>query len=173
MQVWRLIARRPGPVGFVSVQTNTYSLPDGTTAEWDILLTTDAVAVVALTPDGRVVLARQYRPGPDVILDEMPGGAIDAGEDVAAAAARELREETGFAGDVEVVGYNWHAANSTRKCWAAIARNCVKVAEPVFGHSEFCETVIVSLAEFRAALRTGQFTDTAVGYLALDRLGAL
>ena len=47
------------------------------------------------------------------------------------------------------------------------------VAEPDPGPDEFCETVLVSLDEFRRHLRTGQLTDVDLGYLALDHLGLL
>jgi ADP-ribose pyrophosphatase len=56
----------------------------------------DWVNVIALTPDDRVVLVRQFRVGADKVCIEIPGGLVDPGEDAAAAAARELREETGY-----------------------------------------------------------------------------
>lgn len=53
-------------------------------------LTTD---VVILTPDGRVVLVRRKHPPPGWAL---PGGFVDVGETVEAAAVREAKEETGL-----------------------------------------------------------------------------
>ncbi len=58
----------------------------------------DWVNVVALTPDQRLVLVRQFRFGIDDFSLEIPGGVIDVGEDCIAAGLRELREETGYLG---------------------------------------------------------------------------
>ena len=59
----------------------------------------DWVNVVPITPDGRVVMVRQYRHGAGELTLETPGGLVDPGETPAAAAARELLEETGYAAD--------------------------------------------------------------------------
>jgi ADP-ribose pyrophosphatase len=58
----------------------------------------DWVNVVALTPDGRLVLVRQFRYGINDFSVEIPGGIIDEGEDAISAGVRELREETGYVG---------------------------------------------------------------------------
>ncbi len=54
--------------------------------------------VVAVTADRKVVLVRQYRHGLGAVHFEIPGGVVDPGEEPAAAARRELLEETGFGG---------------------------------------------------------------------------
>ncbi|HEY2156347.1 MAG TPA: NUDIX hydrolase [Isosphaeraceae bacterium] len=58
----------------------------------------DAVNVVAITTDRRLVLVRQFRAGSGRDSLETPGGLLNAGEDPLAAGARELLEETGYAG---------------------------------------------------------------------------
>src|SRR5581483_5446424 len=49
-----------------------------------------AAAVIALTKDKKVVVARQFRHGPEKIMDEIPGGGVEPGEDPEAGARREL-----------------------------------------------------------------------------------
>lgn len=56
-----------------------------------------AVAVVPVTPEGRIVLLRQYRYTVRAWCWEVPSGSIDGAEDGATAAARELAEEIGGA----------------------------------------------------------------------------
>lgn len=55
----------------------------------------DAVVVVPILPDGRLLVERIYRHPCRRWLHEFPAGGIEPGEDACAAGGRELREETG------------------------------------------------------------------------------
>jgi len=55
-----------------------------------------AVAVIGITADKKLVFIRQYRRAPDKIMYEICAGLINKGESRAAAAKRELEEETGY-----------------------------------------------------------------------------
>lgn len=55
-----------------------------------------AIALVALDDAGRVLLVKQYRHAVRAVTLEIPAGILEPGEEPAAAAQRELREETGY-----------------------------------------------------------------------------
>ena len=64
-----------------------------------------AVVLVPVDADGRLLLVRQYRHAAGAWLLELPAGGVDReDESPAAAALRELREETGHRGALERIG---------------------------------------------------------------------
>ena len=75
------------------------SLPNGREAVRDVVRHPGAVAIVALTDDGRICLVRQYRTALGRVTIEIPAGKLDPGEDPLVCAKRELREETGMEAD--------------------------------------------------------------------------
>jgi 8-oxo-dGTP pyrophosphatase MutT (NUDIX family) len=56
----------------------------------------DYIAIVAVTPDGKIPIVRQYRPALERFTWELPAGMMEKGEDAAACCKRELMEETGY-----------------------------------------------------------------------------
>ena len=159
--------------GWLKIHRRTYRLPDGRTVEWDMHAGGPTVAVLALTPSGRLVMVRQFRPGPDRIVLTLPGGMIDPGETPEQAAERELREETGYvAGTVELVVSAITNASPFHR-HVVIARNCVARHEPALDEYEDCEPVVMEADSVRAELRAGRMTGSEQVYLALDHAGLL
>ncbi len=74
-------------------------LPDGRVALRDVVRHPGAVAVVALTEDGRICLVRQYRTALGRVTVEIPAGKLAPGEDPLECASRELLEETGMSAE--------------------------------------------------------------------------
>jgi ADP-ribose pyrophosphatase len=88
----------------------------------------DWVNIIALTPGNDIVLVRQFRFGTGESTLEIPGGLVDAGEDPAVAAVRELEEETGYVpGRVEALGsLKPNPALQGNTCYSFLARDCVQ-----------------------------------------------
>ena len=89
-----------GRLGNFRIDTVRFS--DGRTSTREILGHPGAVAIVAIDPDGSVLLVRQWRTAAARAMVEIPAGTLDridpAGtiEDPELAAPRELEEETGY-----------------------------------------------------------------------------
>lgn len=83
----------------VNMYTDYMEMPDGRIAEWDYIEhKKGAAAVLAVLPDGRILMVKQYRNALDRMTLEIPAGARDSvTEDTAVCAKRELEEETGYA----------------------------------------------------------------------------
>ena len=89
----------------IQVYKETVRLPDGKERPREIVAHPGAVALVAVSDDGKLLLVRQYRRAAGRVLLEIPAGTRDRQEDPEDCARRELREETGFAaGKVEHLG---------------------------------------------------------------------
>ncbi len=80
----------------VGLREDTVRMPNGRTAGREVVEHADVVAIVPLDGQGSVLMVRQYRLPAHAMLLEVPAGGVDEGEDIAAAAQRELQEETGY-----------------------------------------------------------------------------
>jgi ADP-ribose pyrophosphatase len=78
------------------VDVEDVELEDGRRAEREILRHPPAVVVLARRPDGRFALVKQFRKPVEADLIEVVAGCLERGETPAAAARREVAEETGY-----------------------------------------------------------------------------
>jgi len=143
---------------WVSVTSETVQLPDGKTVDgFYRVKMRDFVCIYPVTEDGSVLIINQYKHGPQRVSLTFPGGHIEADEDPAEAASRELLEETGYqAGTLEYLGGYTISAN--QECGMAHfvrATGCRKVAEPDSGDLEEMEIVALSPEELWTKARSG------------------
>jgi ADP-ribose pyrophosphatase len=133
-----------------------------------------SVAIIALTPDNKVIVAEQFRPGPERIMQELPGGGGEDDEDLQAAAIRELHEETGYAvGTVESLGFVYKDAYTNPTSNYFLARDCVHDADQHTDEGEFINVKEITIDELFDNARNGHMTDSEGVFLAYEKLSAI
>src|SRR3954468_23960441 len=79
-----------------NVRVDQVRLPSGRETVREIIEHPGAVAILAITEDWQIILARQYRYAVDGSLLEIPAGTREPNETPIETADRELVEETGY-----------------------------------------------------------------------------
>ena len=126
---WKVVSSELGLKAtiFRYMKVKSESPTTGLVGDFDVIQCLNWVNVIAITKDQEIVLIKQYRHGTEEVTVEIPGGAVERGEDVRLAAERELLEETGY----------------TSKNWKHIGR---VAANPAF-MSNHCDTYLALDAE--------------------------
>jgi len=169
---WEKVSEEPYKAGYRKMFRRKYKMPDGRIEEYDIKAEGNCACILALTPNNEVILAKQFRPGPEKVLMELPGGgSSDNDENPEGAAKREFLEETGFSGDFHLVNKCWNCGYSDRVTYNFVATNCKKVQDQKLDETEFIEVVLLPLNEFKELLKTGELTDSKTAFYGLDYLG--
>jgi 8-oxo-dGDP phosphatase len=168
--------------GFSTVRIDRVRTPDGAEVDREVVERPDAVAVVPITPEGRVLLLHQYRQPVGRPLIELPAGLLDvAGEEPVDAAQRELIEELGMrAGTLEALTVFWNSAGWTDERTHLYLGRELQPAEPPSDFTAQAEELHLEVVSFAlddaiTAVRDGEITDakTVIGLeLAHARLSA-
>ncbi len=137
------------------------------------------VQIAAFDPEDRILVTRQYRHAAGTVGLELPCGVVEAGDETPlAAAARELREETGCESDqralVGTLSPNPATHTNTLYCCAAYNVRCV---QPVsLEATEELSSAFMSVDELMSAVGSGQFAQAlhlSGLFLALNHAGRM
>lgn len=144
----------------VNLRVDTVRLPNGKPGRREVVEHGGAVAIVPMRDRETVLLVRQWRLPAGKALLEIPAGGIEAGEDAAACATRELAEEIGMVPDRLLPLYACYLAPgySTEKIHGFLALDLRDAPEDA-DEDEFVETVPMRLEDALAAIATGEIED--------------
>lgn len=136
-------------------------LPNGQTAQREIIRHPGASAVVAIDENGCICLVRQYRAALGRVTLELPAGKLDEGEDPADCARRELSEETGF--EAGEWSYLTPLASTPGFCDEVIhiyLATELAVGSAHTDEDEFVHTEMMPYAQAVDAVMAGEITDS-------------
>ena len=167
---------------YLTYRVDTIERADGSRAERDVVGHPGAVAILAVDPDGEVLLVRQFRVPAGRVLLEIPAGTLDideasgAVEDHALAARRELEEETGYRADTwRQLASFWTApgfATELMHLWLATDLRPADGERLGPDEDEHLRLERMPLRDAVAAVEHGAIADakSIIGLLWLDRL---
>lgn len=132
---------------------------DGSTTVYEQLTRLDSVNVIPVTPQKKIIVTQQRQPGTEIFLS-LPGGVVDPGEEILAAAKRELLEESGCKARSWKL---WDACQPAGKVdWAVysfIAQDCQKVADLRLDAGEKIEVQEVTFEQFLKIVVSPEFRE--------------
>jgi len=146
--------------GVLRLHRDLVALPDGSKAVREYVRHPGAVAIVALTEEGGVVLERQHRYplGRDFV--EIPAGKLEPDEAHLETARRELLEETGYAAaDWTRLGLVHNAigySDEGIELWLATG---LEMREAKLDAGEFLEVFTLPFEEALAMATDGRISD--------------
>ncbi|EMA49463.1 MULTISPECIES: NUDIX hydrolase [Halococcus] len=143
--------------------------PDGSTKKYYWAELPPAVVVVALADD-EIVFVDQYRPAIGEQCLELPAGIVEDGESASTAAARELREETGFdPAGVSILEEFWVATGVLRHRRAIAFAEGLTPTERDLDDNEFLTVTSIPVDEALAVARAEPANDATIEGLLLAR----
>lgn len=155
-----------GPI--LKLRLDQVRLASGQVVARQVIEHPGAVAIVALDEKERVLMVRQYRPGAQSELLEIPAGTMEPGENPALCAKRELKEETGYrARHWNPLGYFYSSPGfCTEKMYLFLARQLTP-GLPAPEEDELIRFELVPLARAIRMIERGEIRDakTIVGLL--------
>ena len=123
------------------------------------------VHVIALTPQGKLVMIEQYRHGSDTVELELAGGMIDPKDaSPLEAGLRELREETGYEGGrAEMIGKIYaNPAIMNNICYTVLVRDCELKYKPELDQGEDVHTTLVDVDQIASLVKHGRIGHSLV-----------
>jgi 8-oxo-dGTP pyrophosphatase MutT (NUDIX family) len=146
-------------------QQRSRSPRNGREHSFYVLETPDWINVIPITPEGKVVLIRQYRVGVNQITLEIPGGMVDeADESPAEAARRELLEETGYVADevIQIGSVTSNPAFINNQTHTFLALNVRLTGVTNFDSAEYIEFELADIEEIPNLIASGKMTHALV-----------
>ncbi|WP_434779830.1 NUDIX hydrolase [Neisseria sp. Ec49-e6-T10] len=146
----------------IRVLLDKVTLPNGHEAPREVVRHNGAACVLAITPDNKVILVKQYRHPTGEIMLEVPAGKLDKPKEAAAGAAlRELAEETPYTAQSVTLLHEFYSAPGfcDEKLFLYQANGVQQNSQLSADEDEFVETVLLTKKQVKQALKKRKIVD--------------
>ncbi|MFB5282051.1 MULTISPECIES: NUDIX domain-containing protein [Peribacillus] len=151
----------------ISLQVDDVELPNGKTSKREIIKHPGAVAVIAITDDGKIVMVEQYRKAMERSLVEIPAGKLEPGEEPLKTAERELEEETGYVCErmEHVISFYTSPGFADELVHVYVAHQLSKKEDAAsLDEDEFVEVIELTLEEAQQYIEEEKIYDAKTAY---------
>lgn len=148
--------------GFIRLERDRIETSSGVKSERYVVRHVGAVAVAALTADGKIVLVHQYRYAVGRHMLEIPAGKLDRQDESAMVCAkRELKEETGYVSDQWRWMLDTHSSTgfTDEKLSVFLALNATQAGKPTPDQDENVKPVAMEVSEVYRLVCQGKVTE--------------
>ncbi|NEO30156.1 MAG: NUDIX hydrolase [Symploca sp. SIO3C6] len=145
-----------------SFEVNTLRLPNKSEGDWECVRHPGGALAIPVTPEGQLVLTRQYRFALQGRILEFPAGTVESHETPEETIKREIEEETGYR------AHKWQKLGefplapgySDEFIYAFLAQDLEKLENPPQQDAdEDIETVLMTPQELEEAILAGEPVD--------------
>ncbi|MBM7838206.1 ADP-ribose pyrophosphatase [Alkalihalobacillus xiaoxiensis] len=149
----------------IQLELEQVELPDGKQSTRELVRHPGAVAVIATTEEGKIILVEQYRKALEKSIVEIPAGKMEKGEDPKQTAWRELYEETGYqAGSLELLTSFYTSPGFADEIIYIYEASELKKGEQQLDDDEFVTNLELSFEECEQLVKEERIHDAKTAY---------
>ncbi|OAS87525.1 MULTISPECIES: NUDIX hydrolase [Metabacillus] len=151
----------------IDLYVEEVELPNGKTSTREIVKHPGAVAVIAITPENKILMVEQFRKPLGRTLVEIPAGKLEKGEQPESTAKRELEEETGYTcGNLQpLISFYTSPGFADELVHLFIAENLEKLTVAAeLDEDEFLDVMEVTLEEAAEMIQNKRIYDAKTAY---------
>jgi ADP-ribose pyrophosphatase len=153
----------------IDLYVEEVELPNKKTGKREIVKHPGAVAVLAVTEEGKLLMVEQFRKPLEKTIIEIPAGKLESGENPLECAKRELLEETGYScKKLEPIGSFYTSPGfADELIHLFFTDSLVKQGAQMTDEDEFLNVMEVSVDEARQMVRDERIHDAKTAYSVL------
>lgn len=150
----------------IDVRVEDVQLPNGKQSKRELIDHPGAVAIIAQTPDDKILAVRQYRKALGKAIVEIPAGKLEQGEEPELTAVRELEEETGYTCEKleKVISFYTSPGFANELVHLYVAKGLTKKGEQSADEDEFLDLLHLSIEEMEEMLDSQEIHDAKTAY---------